>query len=67
MSGTKAGALKARNLNLSRDKDYYVKLGKKGGSGFRPHSRPFHMNRELASWAGRKGGLKSRRRQPEGA
>lgn len=61
MTGTRAGGLKCAKTNkeLYGD-DYYSRLGKKGGkvTGL---MKGFAANRELASKAGRKGGLISRR------
>lgn len=60
MSGTKAGGIKAREANYSRHgKDFYKKIGAKGGRN--GHTGGFAANRELASKAGRIGGLLSRR------
>lgn len=61
MAGTKAGGLKARDTNLSRNgSDFYSRIGKKGGSvlGVR---KGFALNPKLAVEAGRKGGKISRR------
>jgi general stress protein YciG len=61
--------MKARDKNLASDPDYYSKLGKKGADAYNkiPKSerkpRGFAANPELASVAGTKGGLKSRRRK----
>ena len=60
MSGTRAGGLKAAAANMSRHgEDFYKRIGKKGGEN--GHTGGFASNRELASIAGRKGGLISRR------
>lgn len=59
MSGTKEGGIKARDANLAKDPEFYIKIGAQGGSVSRPHTRPFHINRKLAKEAGRKGGRKS--------
>ena len=60
MSGTKAGGLKARQTNIERHgKDFYSKIGKKGGKN--GHTGGFYANPELAKIAGAKGGRKSRR------
>jgi len=60
MAGTKTGGQLAAEQNLANDPDFYSKIGKKGGSA--PHkSRPFQVNRELASRAGKRGGQISRR------
>lgn len=56
MSGTKAGGAKTAAANKANDPDFYVKIGRKGGSVNRPETRPF-ANRELASKAGYKGGI----------
>lgn len=60
MSGTQAGGKLAAETNKKRyGKDFYAKIGGKGGKI--GHTGGFYANRELASKAGRKGGLKSRR------
>lgn len=64
MSGTKAGALKGRDMCLARDPDYYVKLGQVGGKlskggGFAAGD----AGRERARVYGRIGGRISRRRK----
>lgn len=60
MSGTKEGGKKAAATNILRNgKDFYSRIGRKGGQN--GHTGGFASNRELASIAGRKGGLKSRR------
>lgn len=61
MSGTKAGGLKAsKTMKEKYGDDYFALMGRKGG--LNGHTGGFYANRELASIAGRKGGLKSRRR-----
>lgn len=61
MAGTKAGGKKAADSNRQRyGKDYYAKIGAKGGKNGRTGG--FYANRELAAEAGRKGGRISRRR-----
>ena len=59
MAGTKAGGLKAAKKNLEKDPDFYKKIGAIGGK--KGTTGGFAANRELASIAGRKGGLISRR------
>lgn len=60
MSGTKAGGLKARDIDLRKQgEDFYKNIGRKGGQN--GHTGGFAANPELARTAGRKGGLKSRR------
>ena len=64
MTGTRAGALKARETNLKRHgKNFYKKIGRKGGkNGFGPdYKGGFGGNHELARIAGAKGGKKSSR------
>ena len=61
MSGTKAGGIKAAKTNKElHGDDFYKKIGKKGGKVMGV-MKGFAANRELASKAGRKGGLISRR------
>jgi len=60
MSGTKIGGQRARDKNLAKDPDFYKKIGQRGGQLSRTGG--FYANRELASTAGRIGGLKSRRK-----
>lgn len=60
MSGTPAGGQKAAQTNLKKhDKDFYKRIGKKGGQN--GHTGGFASNPELAKIAGRKGGKKSKR------
>lgn len=60
MSGTKAGGVKAAATNKSRHgKDFYAKIGAKGGQ--KGTTGGFAANRELARIAGAKGGRISRR------
>lgn len=60
MSGTREGGLKARNTNIKLyGKDFYKIAGSKGGQV--GHTGGFAADPERARWAGRKGGLKSRR------
>lgn len=62
MSGNKEGGARAAKTNKERyGSDFYSKIGKIGGSNGRTGG--FYANRELASRAGRIGGLKSRRRK----
>lgn len=60
MAGTKAGGQKAARTNKLRyGKDFYAKIGARGGA--LGTTGGFASSRELASRAGRIGGLKSRR------
>ena len=60
MAGTKAGGVKAAATNKTRHgKDFYAKIGAKGGKN--GHTGGFAANRELARLAGAKGGRISRR------
>lgn len=60
MAGTVKGGKAAAATNKTKyGKDFYAKIGAKGGK--LGHTGGFAANRKLASEAGRKGGLKSRR------
>ena len=60
MAGTKEGGIRARDKNKATyGEDFYAVIGAKGGKASKTGG--FYANRELASIAGRKGGLKSRR------
>ena len=60
MAGTKAGGQAAAATNKAKyGPDFYKKIGARGGKIGRTGG--FYANRELASIAGRKGGLKSKR------
>lgn len=60
MAGTKAGGQAAAATNKAKyGPGFYAKIGAKGGK--LGHTGGFFANRELASTAGRKGGLISRR------
>ena len=60
MVGTKAGGIKAAKTNLEKHgADFYKRIGSKGGRN--GHTGGFAANPALASKAGRKGGLISRR------
>lgn len=71
MSGTRDGGLKAVATNRRKyGDDFYVKMGKKGGSAYHRTHGGFASEKigkdgltgfERARLAGRKGGLKSRR------
>ena len=69
MAGTKAGGKKTAQTNIARHgKDFYSKIGKKGGAsgntgGFASDviGKDGLTGRERASRAGRIGGLKSKR------
>lgn len=60
MAGTKAGGRAAAATNKNKyGKDFYAKIGAKGGKLGRTGG--FYANRELARQAGAKGGRISRR------
>lgn len=60
MPGTKQGGLNAADTNKRKHgPDFYKRIGALGGAAGRTGG--FYANRELASTAGRKGGLISRR------
>lgn len=60
MAGTKEGGKQAAATNKSKyGNDFYAKIGALGGK--KGHTGGFYANRKLASVAGRKGGLISRR------
>ena len=60
MAGTKKGGEKAAATNKARHgKDFYAKIGAKGGKN--GHTGGFAANRELARVAGALGGRISRR------
>ena len=60
MPGTPKGGQKAAQTNLKKHgKDFYKRIGKKGGQN--GHTGGFASNPELAKIAGRKGGKKSKR------
>lgn len=60
MAGTKAGGLAAAATNKQKyGKDFYAKIGAQGGK--KGKTGGFYADRELASRAGRLGGIKSRR------
>jgi hypothetical protein len=62
MAGTKAGGLAAAATNKAKyGDDFYAKIGSKGGKLGKTGG--FAANKELAREAGRKGGLKSKRRK----
>lgn len=61
MAGNPAGGRKTRDINLAKDPDYYVKLGRLGGKTPKTKPHGFMVNRELASRVGAIGGAKSRR------
>ena len=64
MPGTVEGGRKAAATNKTRHgKDFYAKIGAKGGKLGRTGG--FYANRELARVAGAKGGRISRRRKAE--
>lgn len=60
MSGTIAGGLQTvRTIKEVYGEDYYVRLGQLGGAA--GHTGGFYANRQLASAAGRIGGMTSTR------
>jgi hypothetical protein len=62
MAGTIAGGKAAAKTNIEKyGKDFYGKIGAKGGSVRRPETRMFYRDRKLARVAGAKGGRISRR------
>lgn len=62
MGGTREGGARAAATNKKRyGDDFYVKIGALGGS--KSVGGGFAANGELARYAGRIGGLKSRRRR----
>lgn len=62
MAGTKKGGLKAAATNKKRHgEDFYVNIGRKGGTAYHAFPRGFAANIKLASIAGAKGGRISRR------
>ena len=64
MAGTKEGGVRAAATNKARHgKDFYAKIGAKGGKLGRTGG--FAANRELARLAGARGGRISRRRKTE--
>jgi general stress protein YciG len=63
MAGNKIGGQKARNKNLEKNPNFYREIGAKGGKAGKGTLKGFAASSELAREAGRKGGLKSRRRK----
>ena len=61
MSGCREGGLKAKQKILAKDKDFYRKIGRLGGSAETFEPKGFACNRELARKAGAKGGRISKR------
>jgi general stress protein YciG len=60
MAGTVKGGRAAASTNKARyGKDFYAKIGAKGGK--KGHTGGFYANRQLARTAGAIGGKKSRR------
>lgn len=65
MAGTKIGGVKAVDTTRRRHGErFYAQIGRIGGS--RGHTGGFYGNRELASAAGRLGGMVSRRGHARG-
>lgn len=61
MAGTREGGLKAKLKNISKDPNFYAKIGARGGKN--GHTGGFAANPELARVAGAKGGRISRRKK----
>lgn len=62
MSGTKLGGLKAAAKNKQLyGESFYKTIGRKGGQQNHPETRYFHINRQAAREAAKKGGIVSRR------
>lgn len=62
MAGNKKGGLKAvATIKKRYGEDFYVNIGRKGGTAYHARPRGFAANIELASIAGAKGGRISRR------
>jgi len=61
MAGTRKGGLKAAAKNVSKDPEFYAKIGAKGGRNGRTGG--FAANPALARIAGAKGGRISRRKK----
>ena len=60
MAGTVSGGRRAAKKNMKKyGKDFYAKIGAKGGK--KGHTGGFYANRELARVAGARGGRISRR------
>lgn len=59
MAGNKEGGETTARKILARDPDFYKKIGAKGGAN--GHTGGFAANPELASIAGKKGGLASKK------
>lgn len=60
MAGTKEGGKKAAKTNMEKNgKDFYKRIGAIGGRN--GHTGGFAANRELASRAGKIGGMMSKR------
>lgn len=65
MAGSRETGLKAARTNKKKDPDFYKKIGAMGGRA--SNWGGFSADRELARRAGRKGGLKSRRKPKKDA
>lgn len=66
MAGTKPGGIAAAKTNKARHgKDFYARIGAKGGANGRTGG--FAANRDLARRAGAIGGRKSRRTKAKAA
>lgn len=62
MSGTLEGGRKTVQTNYEKQgKDFYKRIGRKGGSVNHRETRYFALHPEIARTAGRKGGLISKR------
>lgn len=53
---------KAETMRKRYGEDYFSRIGAKGGKSSDKTKRTFYKNRDLASEAGRKGGLAKRRK-----
>lgn len=64
MPGTISGGKLAAQRNKERyGEDFYKRIGSRGGSKKTETPKGFAADRERASWAGRKGGMISRRKK----
>jgi general stress protein YciG len=62
MSGTIEGAKKAAIVNMAlHGKDFYARIGRKGGCAISDKKKGFAADPERARWAGSIGGKKSKR------
>lgn len=62
MSGTIEGGKKAAIINMAKHgKDFYARIGRKGGCAISDKKKGFAADPERARWAGSLGGRKSKR------